>query len=229
MTHWPKSSTPPTLLITHTKILVLTQDTHWERFFLPLFVTQKSVEQSKGILKELKWLHAPSIKQYINLSSRHGTRLHNANKADLCFLDVALSHHRILKHIMEQSHVLTNAPDMVKSIVWPNIFYSPAITMTAPIPLVPSSPVSTEDGGCPSRGAKHMKWQMVSWLNLIYLVLLINTCNKTDNTSSPSPHKIFLCLELSLINSSSVCTMFVVVSDVTGLLWGTLLVAQALD
>lgn len=69
---------------------------------------------------------------------------------------------------------------------------SPVICMTAHIPLVPNSWPKGWDR-LPADGFNcllHLKWQMVSSWIAICLVPLINTCNKTNNTSSFSPHRL---------------------------------------
>lgn len=77
-----------------------------------------------------------------------------------------------------------------QSIVHLNIS-SPAICMTAHTPLVPNfRPMrrKTLPAGV-LNWLLHLKWQMVSWWKPIYLLLVINTCNKSNNTSSLSSHR----------------------------------------
>lgn len=84
-------------------------------------------------------------------------------------------------------------PELQQSIVCLDFASSPAICMTACIPFVPNfRPRGTETlpvgGGGGLNWLLQLKWRMVSLWKAIHLALLINTCNKSDDTFSLSPH-----------------------------------------
>lgn len=76
-----------------------------------------------------------------HIGPRGNTQWHE--KAELCFLDGPFG--AFSSQALEQSHVLTNGPGMGRSIVSLDVCSSPAICMTASIPLV--TELQAKEGG----------------------------------------------------------------------------------